>query len=324
MGLGLEVMKPGMLTSVQDLGRSGFQQFGIPVGGAMDRFALRVGNLLVGNPQGEAGLEITVIGPQLRALRDMVVAITGADLTPEVDGETVLMWKSFQLKEGSVLSFGKRKQGCRAYLAVAGGIEVPQVMGSKSTLLKGKIGGFQGRALLKNDIIPVGHGVRSAQKDNAGAGPCLPREMVPQYGEEALLRVVLGPQEEYFTPEAVEAFLTKTYTVTPRSDRMGCCLEGPLLAHKRGADIVSDAVPFGGVQVPAAGQPIILMADRQTTGGYTKLGTIISADLPRVAQLFPGDLVRFRAVSVEEAGLVARREEEIINELKRICQFFVE
>lgn len=319
--MALEVLNPGMLTSVQDLGRSGFQQFGIPAGGAMDRFALRVGNLLVGNAEGEAGLEITVMGPRLGALRDMVVALTGADLSPEVDGEPVPMWQSFLLQEGSVLTFGRRKQGCRAYLTVAGGIEVPMVMGSKSTLLKGKTGGFQGRALLKNDLIPVGLMQRDQTTESdsrIGGTHHLPGEMVPQYGGAVLLRVVLGPQEEYFTREAVETFLTKSYTVTPRSDRMGYCLEGPVLVHQRGADIVSDAVPFGGIQVPAAGKPIILMADRQTTGGYTKLATVISADLPKVAQLFPGDSVGFRAVSVEDAQLIARREEAIINQLKRI------
>lgn len=293
------IEKVGLQTTFQDLGRSGYQQFGVPVSGAMDRFSLQVGNLLVGNGRGEAGMEMTMMGPELVAKSDSVVALTGADLRPVLNGEPAPMWKSFRLREGDRLKFGTPGQGLRCYLTVAGGFDIPSVMGSKSNY--GKAG--LGKAIHKGDLI---YGF--AGKGEPGIG--LSARQIPKFDKEAEVRVVKGPHTDYFTDEAVAAFFSDTHTISPQSDRMGYRLSSDSLEHKGKADIWTDAIPFGGIQVPAGGQPIILMADRQTTGGYPRIGTVISVDLPKVAQLAPGGKIRFRAVKVDEAEALYREQEQ--------------
>lgn len=308
----LKVLKPGLLTTVQDLGRIGFQHTGMVVAGAMDAFSLQVANCLVGNRRGEAGLEMTVIGPELKALDDIVVALCGADLGPTVDGVPAPLWKSFVLERGSVLRFRGALSGMRAYLAVAGGICGENVMGSKSTYVRAKIGGIKGRPLRRGDVLERGEGGAASRR----IGRSLSADWIPGWNRKEEVRVILGPQEEAFTPKGIRTFLGSEYQVTAQSDRMGIRLRGPEIEHRESADILSDAVSMGAVQVPADGQPIVLMADRQTTGGYAKIAAVISVDLPKLAQLPPGGHVSFREVGIEEAQELAVRQECFLHKLE--------
>ncbi|GHH97701.1 biotin-dependent carboxyltransferase family protein [Neobacillus kokaensis] len=289
-----KVVKSGLQTTVQDLGREGYQQYGISPSGAMDHFSMQIANILVGNRLGEAVLEAAFVGPELEALCDMTVAICGGEFSPIVDGWKVPMWKSFLLKKGQLLSIGPCGSGARTYIAAAGGYDVPLVLGSKSTFLSSRFGGYDGRALKKGDMLS---GFPFVQKPFKR----LPLSLIPQYTKQLNVRVILGPHEERFDEESIKRFFTEKYLVTPQSNRMGYQLKGPKVEHITGPDIISDPVPFGGIQVPASGQPIILMADRQTTGGYTRIGTVISADLPLIAQAVPDTNITFSMVSIEEA-----------------------
>jgi biotin-dependent carboxylase-like uncharacterized protein len=293
----IDVLDGGLLTTVQDLGRFGCQQYGVPVSGAMDTWALRAANRLAGNGDGTAALEITLIGPALRFDGPGVIALAGGDLGARLDGRPVPSWQSVAVRAGSELAFSGAHDGMRAYLAVAGGIAVPLVLASRSTLVNARLGGFQGRALAAGDRLPVG----ACPDDSSLAGRRFPRDVAPTYGHAHTVRVVLGPQDDAFTEEGVRAFLSETYTLALQSDRVGCRLTGPRIAHRSGADIVSDGTAFGSIQVTGDGMPIVLMADRGTTGGYTKIATVVSADLSRMAQAAPGDRVRFAAVEVDDA-----------------------
>jgi antagonist of KipI len=288
------VWKPGLQTTVQDLGRHGYQQFGISPSGAMDSYSMQVANILVGNSCNEAVLESSLIGPELEALSDMVIAICGGDFTAKVDGKEIMLWRSFLLKKGQVLTIGPCLAGARTYMAIAGGIDVPIVLGSKSTFLSGKFGGFNGRALRKGDVL---YGNPIIHKPFKSLKP----ELVPQYSKQLTIRVILGPHENRFSEQSIQLFFSDEFSMSHESNRMGCQLKGPMLEHNDGPDIISDAVPLGGIQVPASGQPIILMADRQTTGGYTRIGTVISADIPALAQAVPDTIIQFSKVSIEEA-----------------------
>ena len=304
----IEVVDGGLLTMVQDLGRYGYQRYGVPVSGAMDPYALRMANLLLGNSEGAAALEITLVGPKLKFLADGVVALGGADMAPRVNGQPVATWRTLKISKGSLLTFDGPMAGTRVYLAVNAGIDVPKVMGSRSTYLKASLGGFQGRILRAGDRI-------SAPGESAYPTPSglrVPTEFIPQYGHLHQLRVVMGPQAGAFTHEGVATFLSGTYTASRRSDRVGGRLEGPSVEHLRGADIISDGTAFGSVQITGDGLPIVLLADRGTTGGYAKIATIISVDVGKLAQALPGDEVTFKAVSLDEAHrLLAEREEEM-------------
>jgi antagonist of KipI len=305
----MTVMRPGMLTTVQDLGRPGHRSSGVPSGGAADSFSLRVANLLVGNPEDAAGLEFTLVGPVLRFPRDALIAIGGG-------GGALPRWQPLQVRAGEEIDFGALKNGCRQYLAIAGGIAVPPVLGSRSTYLPAGFGGVQGRALRAGDAVPIGDS-RAALKSEAGVakpkdasgsvleGPHwhVDARFLPDYSGEATLRVIKGAQAAEFPP-----FSETRFRVTPQADRMGLRLEGAGLARAPAADLRSAPVTPGTVQVPPDGKPIILLADAQTIGGYPKLGHVISADLGRAAQLRPGDSVRLTEVSREEAqrGWLAR------------------
>lgn len=300
------VVRSGLLTTVQDPGRFGYQRFGMPVGGAMDRVALRLANHLVGNPDQTAALEITVTGPELVFESDAVIALTGAGLSPTINGAPVPPWTTLRVTRGSLLSFGERQSGARTYLAVSGGIDVPLVLGSRSTHLPSKTGGVKGRALVKGDVLIGGP---PSSKIGRLVGRTIPPSVRPPYSSAPTLRVVLGPQTDCFTADAVETLVHGRYTVTPQSDRMGYRLSGPPLVHAASADILSDATPPGAVQVPANQQPILLMADRQTTGGYPKIAVVITADLPLAAQLLPGDTIVFNVIDVREAQAIAREQQ---------------
>jgi len=308
----IEVLEPGLLTTVQDTGRYGFQRFGVPVSGAMDPFSLRAANVLVGNDQDSACLEMTVVGPRLRFLQDTLISITGADLAVSIDGERVHRWQAMHVAKGSVLTSGGMMDGMRAYLAIDGGIDVPQVMGSRSTYMTSRIGGLKGRPLKSGDVLSGLPSDPSHRHDERA----LPEDLEPvHYGHSHVIRAVMGPQTAAFTPGALETLFDSRYSVSNDSDRVGYRLEGPHLSHVTGADIISDGSPAGAIQVPADGMPIVLMADRGPTGGYAKIATVISTDLGRLAQARPGDTISFNQVSVAQANSALLEQEAILYSL---------
>lgn len=303
----IRIHEPGMQTLVQDSGRRGYQQYGMPVSGVMDAYAHRIGNMLVGNEELAAVLEVILLGPKLEFLSDCVFAVTGGNLQPRINGDPAPMWKSIYAEKGDILSFAGLKTGCRCMIAFSGGIEVPDVMGSKSTYIKGKIGGVEGRPLKAGDELKIGI---PSDRLHLLKNKSLDYQWVPIYGADMVLRVVMGPQADSFTEAGIRTFLTETYTVSNECDRMGYRLEGESIQHVAGGDIISDGITMGAIQVPGQGTPIIMMADRQTTGGYTKIGAVVRPDLWKVAQAKPGDRILFEAISVEEAHQVLKVQEE--------------
>lgn len=298
------VIKPGILTTFQDMGRTGFQRYGVPVSGAMDRFALQVANVLVGNLRHTASLEVTLIGPQLEACQPITVAITGANLEPKLNGNVTPMWTSFHMNEGDILTFGKHQSGVRAYIAVAGGFHCPTIFGSQSTDVKNGFGSQLDKATIITGFpIDVRHGIG------------LSKYLVPVYEKSIEVAVVEGPHTEFFTKKGIKWFFNTTHIVDTSSNRMGYRLNSARIPLENNPDIWSDAVPFGGIQIPRNGQPIILMSDRQTTGGYPRIGTVISSDLPKIAQLVPRGEIRFYPISVEEAQKRTIETEIFLNEL---------
>lgn len=295
----IHVLHPGLFTTVQDLGRRGYQRFGVSVSGAMDPWALTVGNRLLGNPDRAAGLEITLHGPELLFEQALSIAITGADLSPTSDGLAIPLWTVVTMKAGSRLQFGMRRQGARAYLTVAGGITGPLILGSLSTHVRSGLGGPAGRAVKKWDQFSVGPVARGAAPF---IGRSLPEPYRPRYSRSPVVRVMPGPQSDHFAVAAVRLLTGSLYRVTPESDRMGYRLEGAELPHRASAEIVSEAVCAGSLQVPPNRQPILLMADCQPTGGYAKLATMISADRSLAAQLAPGDSLSFRMITAQQAS----------------------
>lgn len=306
----IKVHKPGLCTTVQDIGRIGYQQFGIPVSGVMDEFAFTVANYLVESDKNNAVLEIPFLGPTLEFDFDVTIAITGGEIQAKINNQDVKMWESINVKKGDNLSFGNLKSGMRAYLAFSAEIDVPVVMGSKSTLLKSKLGGFEGRQLKMGDIINFKN-VKVLSKKNT-----LDKKYIPTYSHNQNIRIVLGPQDDYFEENSIKTMLENKYQVTKDADRMGMRLAGEVIKHKDKADIISDAAVFGSIQVPGNGQPIILLADRQTTGGYTKIATVIKADLPKLAQMLPNDTIEFSLVNIEEAQKEYREFYRILDEIK--------
>ena len=294
--MSITVLNPGLLTTVQDQGRIGYQQFGVSVSGVMDPRSASLANILVGNDEKEAVLECTMMGPHLQFNQANCIAITGGDLMPTLDGKPIPNYTAVKVEAGQVLKFTMPKTGCRAFIAFAGGLDIPEVMGSRSTYMKAKIGGVEGRKLAKDDVI--GFRAPKAELKNMNFRS-MASEFVPR--KEYTVRVVLGPQDDYFTDAGIQTFLSEVYSVTAEFDRMGCRLEGEAIAHKDGGDIISDGIAFGAIQVPSSGQPIIMLGDRQTTGGYTKIANVISADFRILAQLKQGDKVRFEKVSVKAA-----------------------
>lgn len=292
------VEKPGLYTTVQDLGRVGYLKYGVPASGALDRFALQVGNILVGNERGAAGLEVTMQGPELLAEETFVMAVTGGDLSPMINGRRIPLWKSVLIKKGQVLEFGQPRQGVRAYLTVSGGFHAKKYMGSRSVYEPAGLG----RRLEKGDEL-----VGEPRQQKAGTGLFFTE--IPDYDRDVDVRVVKGPHHEQISDKVVSDFFAMTHDVSPQSNRMGYRLQSDLVTNHE-ANVISDGVPLGGIQLPGNGQPIILLADRQTTGGYTRIGTVIGPDLPLIAQLPPGGKIRFKEVSVEEAQEAAKQEEQ--------------
>ena len=299
--MALAVVRPGMLTTVQDLGRWGRQDRGVPVAGPMDPYSHRLANILLGNRQDAAALEITLIGPELEADEDTVCVAAGARFDATVNGKAIDVSRPFDVPAGQRVRFGARRAGARATLAVRGGFSVPAILGSRATSVVSRMGPFGGRPLQAGDVLPVG---RQIAGDGSSSGRAL---SLPEGG--ARVRIIRGPHDAMFASAAFSTLFASRFTVSAQSNRMGYRLEGPSLLHASGTDILSDATPLGSLQVPASGQPILLMADRQTTGGYPRIGTVITADVPVVGQLAPGDWIAFTECTRAQA-LVALREQE--------------
>ncbi|MCL4802467.1 MAG: biotin-dependent carboxyltransferase family protein [Burkholderiales bacterium] len=306
----IEVIKPGLLTTVQDLGRFGYQRFGVVAGGVMDEWAHRLANLMVGNDADAATLEVTLQGPSLRFGATALIALCGAEFAARVDRTALPHGRPVLVRSGAVLDFRALERGCRAYLAVRGGIRVPPVMGSRSTYIRAALGGVEGRALRKGDALPIAPhapgwfpALEAALR--AGDAPCASVRW--SAGDSAAgagahpVRVIAGPQWELFSQEARALFLGTEFRVSVNSDRMGYRLSGATIKPRRAAEMISEAVAFGTIQVPPDGNPIILMADRQTTGGYPKIAQVAAVDLPRLAQTRPLEPVRFALATPGEA-----------------------
>lgn len=310
--MGIIVENGGILTTVQDEGRFGYQAYGVSTSGPLDSHAFHIANLLVGNRMEEGALEMTFIGPTLTFTCSNIVAVTGGNLTPFLDGKPFPMYRAVLIKEGQKLSFAGARNGCRGYIAFAGGLDVPEVMGSKSTLIRNKLGGIEGRKLEKGDKIGFCRPkteLFGMEKRN------VPADVYPQ--GEISLRVVLGPQEDEFTEKGIRSFFWNSGVITNEFDRMGCRIEREPIEHKGDGNINTDGISLGSIQVPANGKPIIMLADRQSTGGYAKIGTVISVDLPKIAQSQPGYKVRFIEVSLELAQSLYIREWKWMHELDK-------
>ncbi|WP_338879439.1 biotin-dependent carboxyltransferase family protein [Achromobacter veterisilvae] len=319
------VERPGMFSTLQDTGRLGHQQYGVSVNGPMDEWSHRAANALVGNPEDAAVLECTLNGPRLSFSEHTLIALCGASMNVTADGQPVPYGQAVLLRRGVVLDIGARTAGARLYLAVRGGLAPEPVLGSRSTNVRAGFGGFHGRPLRKGDHVPL-----SAQRRTAPALPierrmvqsglpmlsALPVDVSPPARPAGLLRVIPGPHWQAFTAAARADFESRQYQVTPQSDRMGIRLQGPALKLEQPMELVSEATVFGTVQVPPDGQPIVLMADRQSAGGYPKIGYVASADLPLLAQAMPGDGLRFETVTQADAENAWRDFEERLQHLR--------
>jgi len=308
----IEVVKPGLSTTVQDRGREGYYHVGVPPSGALDQFSLVAANLLVGNPAGAAALEAAYMGPELRFGEDAVVAVCGAEIEPRVNGDGQAPWTSFAVRAGDTLSFGHLRAGARMYIAVAGGIDVPETLGSRSTYALGGLGGLGGRALAAGDELTVG-----GSPDGARAGRSVPDDLRPALSKALEVRVVMGLYDHLLTDDGRRTFVEETWTLTPTADRVGFRYKGAKLAMVEreqpfgaGSDpsnIVDAPYPIGSIQVPGGVEPIVLHRDAVSGGGYAMIATVISADMDTVAQSAPGSKTRFVPVALDEA-LSARRE----------------
>lgn len=327
--MSLRIIRPGLLTTVQDLGRLGYQQNGIIVSGAMDVPALRVANLLVGNANNAAGLEITLRGPKIHFTADHLIALTGAHLSPTLNGEPLGLHRPVWVAAGTELAFGAPMAGSRAYLAVAGGVVVPEVLGSRATYLRAGFGGLHGRALLAGDELPIGEpsaasqltarALREKPSDKSWTAACWTPgpDLCPTPRLNPTVRAIRGPEYHWFSSASQRDFWRQPFTITSEADRMGYRLHGPDLERRTKAELLSSAVTFGTVQVPAGGQAIVLMADHQTTGGYPRLAQVITADFSALAQVRPGQVIRFQEVSLAEAQALYLAQERQLLALRR-------
>jgi len=325
--MSIKVLTPGLLTSIQDLGRYGYQKFGVIVSGAMDSYSLRLANILVGNAEGEGALEISLMGPSVQMEEDIILAITGGNLSPTIDGKPVPMWRPVYVTKGSILKFGACRAGCRCYLAVAGGYDIPLVMNSASTYLRAGIGGFQGRGLEVGDVLPIKElseqSLRLLEKlvKKIGLDPFIATAWyigsrhIPKDPQHVTIRVVEGRQFEYFTAASQKDLLNSPFQVTTQSDRMGYRLSGPTINLVKPLEMISEAVALGTVQVPPDGNPIILLADRQSVGGYPKIAQVATVDVATVAQTKPNGKIWFERISLDQAEELYCAREKTIQEL---------
>lgn len=316
--MGMTIIKPGILTTVQDGGRLGHQNVGVPVSGAMDELALRVGNMLLTNDEHEAAIECTLMGPTIRFEHKQLICIAGADLSPTLNGNPVSLWKPLLVDQGDILAFGKRLTGMRCYICVYGGLQIPKVLGSLSTYLGGNFGGFEGRALQANDYIAFRNPYAFAITEiNWRLDPTI----YPTLQSQAI-SVLAGPHLKDFEELSIVHFLSEEFTIGNESNRIGYRLETDYpLQRKIKKDILSSAVTFGTIQVTPQGMPIILMADRGTTGGYPIIAQVASIDLPLLAQCIPSEKIVFKLVSLQEAQQLYRQQEQDIQLLKKVIAF---
>jgi antagonist of KipI len=302
----IEVQAPGLLTTVQDLGREGFGPMGVSASGAADPISLRIGNRLVGNAEGAAGLEMTLLGGTFVFPEGAVLALTGSDFGATLDGKPVELWTSFEAKLGQALRLGQTRSGARCYLCVQGGIEVTPFLGSASTHILSGLGGHEGRALRKGDVLKIGEANGSYRKRTVAA------KALKGLSPSKVLRVTPGPQSDWFPESSQRLFYASTYRVAEESNRMGLRLEGAPIPSPSGGEMISEGVALGAIQVPDGGQPIILLVEQQTTGGYAKIANVISADLSSLGQLRPRDEIRFERVGWETARSLLREQEELL------------
>lgn len=318
--MSVTVVKPGLLSTLQDLGRQNHQHLGVPASGAMDNRAHRLANLLAGNHTDEATLEITLAGPELRFDSPACIAISGARLSPTLNGQAIPNDRPLIVRAGDHLAFGARQAGVRAYLAWHGGIDVPPVLGSRSTYVRGGFGGLEGRALKKGDTLALrtalpGHDLEALERALWKISIYLPAILGLQ--PRVAVRVLRGPHTGLFTDAALDSLLSAGYRASPDSERMGYRLQGPALPLRQPTQLLSESTSFGAIQVPSDGQPIILMADRQTTGGYAKIAHVATVDIPLVAQCLPGETLRFAECTLEQAQRLDARREAAFEQLRQ-------
>ena len=320
----IEVLRPGMLSTLQDRGRFGYQRYGVVVDGAMDELSHRVANLLVGNDPDEATLELTLQGPDLLFAQECVIALAGAAMEMKTQGAHIPMYRPAWIGAGTRVGFGTARVGCRAYLAVAGGFAAAPVLGSRSTYLPGAIGGHEGRALRRGDVLSIGanaservatlgKAIASGRRSFAAARWFVASPV--DLHAAAPIRVVRGRGWKIFGADGRRAFLASEFRISAQSDRMGYRLEGAESALAHRMDLISEATSFGSVQVPPDGRPIVLMADRQTTGGYPKIAEVIGADLPRLAQRRPGEVIRFETIALDPAQALLLEQDAALRRL---------
>lgn len=331
--MSIRVIKPGLLTLIQDQGRFGFRKYGVVTSEAMDPMALRIANMLVGNAEHLATLEMTLTGAELSFENDSLIAITGGDLSFTINGERLPMWRPIFIRAGTVMKGGGCRTGCRAYLAIAGGIEVEQVLGSRSTYARAGMGGYQGRSLQTDDYISVGVlsdvtlsfqekwyrklERQTALKDWTSVDWSVSSDCLVIYRRYPHVRISRGTHFPLFTPESQQQLFHSSYKITSQSDRMGYRLQGDTLRLAEPIELLSEAVAFGTIQVPAEGYPIILLADRQTTGGYPRIGQVATVDLPILAQMKPGEEIKFTEITRDESEKLLIEREQFLHELQQ-------
>ncbi|PMP86700.1 MAG: KipI antagonist [Thermodesulfobium narugense] len=307
----LLVKKPGLFSSIQDFGRKSYQKYGISQSGALDEYAFILANMLVGNDEKEAVLELTLLGAEFEVLEGGTISITGADMSAKINNKTVSMWETIELSKGDTLTFELAKKGCRTYIALGGGIDLIPILGSRSTYLRAKLGGLNG------DIIKEGDVIRSKTCLHKNKYR-LPEEFIPKYSKDNIIRVILGPQLNYFTKKGIKTFLNEKFIYTNDINRMACRLDGPSIEHKLNANIISDGTPNGAIQVPADGKPIILLNDRQTTGGYPKIACVVTVDIQKIAQAQPNDTLSFKPISIIKAHLLYKNYLNNLTQIRKI------
>lgn len=316
--MGINVLKGGLLSTIQDTGRFGYRKDGIILSGAMDTLALRTGNMIVGNDEHEAGIECTLIGPGILFESDQLIALSGADLSATIDNIPLKMWRPVLVRKGSVLGFGAAVAGCRSYLTVSGGFAVAKILGSRSTYLRAGFGGLKGRALQAGDYIPFRERYQETLHDFNWS--CDLSAFYPDLNDR-VIRVIKGPEHELFSAGSRQAFFEQEFQLSNESDRMGYRLKGPVLALETPQEMISSAVTFGTVQVTGKGDAIVLMADHQTTGGYPRIVQVITADFSKLAQLQSGQKIRFELVTLAQAQAALLHQEQQIKQLQQTLTF---
>lgn len=325
--MSIQVVRAGMQMTIQDLGRHGYQQYGLNVNGVMDESAARVANILVGNDESSAVLELTLTGTSIKLTQEYMIAICGGDMTPTLDGVALPMWQPIIAPKGGIINFGQYHSGCRVYVAAAGGFKLEKVLGSYSTNIRGNIGGFAGRALRNGDVLDINEveegsksyglwsSLRQGHKQLFNA-----QHFAIAQEKTATIRCIVGSEYEWLDDLSRTRFMESTWIIDSQSDRMGYRLQGPDLAMKEQKELISEGVVHGTIQLPAQGQPIVLLADRQTTGGYPKIAVVASVDIPMFGQLKPGDAIKFVPTTLEEAERLWLNSEQDIRRLKAAIQ----